>query len=118
MKRRDFLMRSGALSLAVAAPISGAAVLRRPALLDDPRAWVGSEFVSDQGVRLRLSEVTGFRVDAHTMQASLQFEVVGDGVPVEGNYRLSGIDTEETLFLQCGQRGPVACINRLHRSLV
>lgn len=118
MKRRDFLTRSVALSLAMAAPIGGAAMLRRPALLDDPRAWVGTEFVSEQGVRLRLAEVSDFRVDTHTMQANLQFEVAGDEAPTEGSYHLSCIGTEETLFLQNGQRGPVACINRLHRSLV
>lgn len=93
-------------------------MLRRPALLEDPRAWVGTEFVSTAGVRLRLSEVSSFRMDTHTMQASLQFEVVEGVEPPEGSHLLSCIGTDETLFLQSGRRGPVACVNRLHRSLV
>ncbi len=118
MKRRDFLMRSGAVSLAVAVPIGSVVMRTRATLLEDPRAYVGEAFVSAEGVRMRLAEVTGFRLDAHTMQAHLQFEVMQGDMPPEGSHLLSGAGTEETVFLQRGQRGPVACINRLHRSLV
>ena len=117
MKRRHFMLCTSAATVAAAVPLSAAAA-RRPALLDDPRAWLGSEFVSAEGVRLRLAEVVGVRVDSATMQADLKFEVVQGDAPREGSYVLRCDESEETLYLQPGQQGPVACINRLRRAWV
>ncbi|MGE0207775.1 MAG: hypothetical protein AB7S42_01375 [Lysobacteraceae bacterium] len=114
MKRRHFMLCTSAAALAAAAPL-GAMAARRPALLDDPRAWLGAEFVSADGVRLRLADVVGVRVDRDTVQANLVFHTVEGEWPGEGSYALRCGGTEESLYLQPGQGGPVACINRLRR---
>ncbi|MCX7564304.1 hypothetical protein OS176_12315 [Xanthomonadaceae bacterium XH05] len=118
MKRRHFMLCTSAASVAAAIPLTGTAATRRPALLDDPRAWLGSEFVSGDGTRLRLADVVGVRVDRYTMQADLRFELLEGKLPDEGSHTLHCDGSEETLFLQPGQHGPVACINRLRRTVV
>ncbi len=115
MKRRHFILCTSAAAVAAAVPL-GAAAARRPALLDDPRAWIGAEFVSADGVRLRLADVVGVRVDRDTMQADLQFQVLEGELPREGSHVLNCGQADETLYLQPGRHGPVACINRLRRT--
>lgn len=116
MKRRHFMLCTSAATVTAALPLSAAAA-RRPALLDDPRAWLGAEFVSDEGARLRLADVVGVRVDSATMQADLRFEVIQGNAPHEGSHVLRCGESIETLYLQPGKNGPVACINRLRRAL-
>ena len=115
MKRRHFMLCTSAAAVAATAPLSASA-MRRPALLDDPQAWIGTEFVSADGTRLRLADVVGVRVDHATMQADLRFEVMQGDSPREGSYVLRCGETDETLYLQPGRNGPVACINRLRRA--
>ena len=117
MKRRHFMLCASTVALAATAPLS-TATMRRPALLDDPRAWLGTEFISAQGVRLRLVEVVGVRVDQDTMQSNLKFQVMEGESPPEGSYVLQCDERDETLYLQSGKTGPVACINRLRRTQV
>lgn len=116
MKRRHFMLCTSAAAIATTAPLA-AASLHRPALLDDPRAWLGTEFTSGNGVRMKLSDVVGVRVDRHTMQANLHFSVLDGEAPHEGLHLLRCDQADETLYLQPGQNGPVACINRLRRTL-
>lgn len=115
MNRRHFMRCTSAATLVAAVPMATAAA-HRPALLDDPRAWVGTEFISSDGARLRLAEVIGVRVDQHTMQANLQFQLVQGEPPREGSHTLQCGQGHETLYLQPGEHGPVACINRLRRT--
>ena len=116
MKRRHFMLSTRVAAVAATAPLA-AMPLHRPALLDDPRAWLGTEFTSGDGVRLKLTDVVGVRVDRHTMQADLHFSVMGGELPREGLHLLRCDQADETLYLQPGQHGPVACINRLRRTL-
>ena len=51
MKRRDFLLRSTAVAAVAGVPF-GVALLQRGSLLDDPQAWIGTEFELPDGVRL------------------------------------------------------------------
>lgn len=116
MKRRDFLLSSAAVALTASAPL-GARVLQSGSLLDDPQAWVGTEFELPDGTRVVLSGVFDQRFDAHTVQSRLQFTLRAGSVPREGSYVLCSRAQNETLFLQAGREGPVACINRLHHAI-
>lgn len=116
MKRRHFMLSTSVAAVAATAPLTATA-MHRPALLDDPRAWLGTEFTSSDGVRLKLTDVVGVRVDRHTMQANLHFSVMDGELPHEGLHLLHCDQTDEALYLQPGQNGPVACINRLRRTL-
>jgi hypothetical protein len=116
MKRRDFLLSSAAVAIVAGAPF-GASALQRGSLLDDPHAWIGTEFALPDGTRLVLSSVSERRFDAHTVQSNLQFTSHA-GTPLrEGSYELCSEALNETLFLQAGRAGPVACVNRLHHAL-
>lgn len=116
MKRRDFLLGSTAVALAASAPL-GASVLQRGSLLDDPQAWIGAEFELPDGTRLVLSGVSDRRVDAHSVQSNLQFTLRAGTLPREGSHELCSRALNETLFLQAGRDGPVACLNRLHHAI-
>lgn len=115
MKRRHFMLGAGVAATGAALPLAAAAA-RRPALLDDPRAWLGEEFVSADGLRLRLAEVTAVRVDRDTMQADLHFELLHGEFAGEGIRALRCGASENELYLQPGEAGAVACINRLRRT--
>lgn len=115
MKRRNFLLGAGVAATGAALPLAVSAA-RRPALLDDPRAWLGEEFVSDEGLRLRLTQVEAVRVDRDTMQADLHFEVLQGEFTAAGIQALRCGRSENPLYLQPGATGAVACINRLRRA--
>ncbi len=117
MNRRQF-MRCGGMAAAVAAVPLGAVLTRRPALLDDPQAWLGAVFSTEEGLRLRLVEVSGVRVDRHTVQAGLRFDLLEGRHETDGSHTLRCSGQEATLFLQPGMNGPVACVNRLRQRLV
>lgn len=112
MKRRDFLMRSAGTAVLGAMPLGATAGWRGP-LLDDPQAWLGREFRLADGSRLTLAAVEQLPTDGRSKQARLQFRVQSGTAPREGSHALSCGVEEETLFLQAGRDGPVACINRL-----
>jgi len=116
MKRRDFMLRSGAAGAALALPLGAAAGARRLPLLDDPRAWLGEEFTTGEGRRLRLTEVRGVRVDRDTLQADLRFAALDGGEPCLGVHELHGDGEAHALYLQPCSDGSVACINRLRRT--
>lgn len=116
MKRREFVLRSGGAALLGAIPLSAAATARAP-LLDDPAAWIGTRFTLSDGSRLELTGVESVARDLVSTQSRLQFRTVSGTPPCEGLHALSTAWDGESLFLQAGREGPVACINRLHRGV-
>ncbi|MGQ0800604.1 MAG: hypothetical protein ACT4NL_10905 [Pseudomarimonas sp.] len=114
MKRRDFMLRSAGSVMLGAAPL-GAAAAWHGALLDDPQSWIGREFRLADGSQLALAAVEPVANDRDSIQMRLQFRVVSGSTPREGSHALSCGFDEETLFLQPGRDGPVACLNRLKR---
>lgn len=112
MKRRDFLIQSAGVALLGTAPLSLVASPRGD-LLDDPSAWVGTRFRTDDGTTLELSGVTELNIDPRSRQCRLQFRAVTGPAPTDGLHRLIAADCEQTLFLQSGGHGPVACLNLL-----
>ncbi len=118
MKRRDFLLGSTAAGVAVAAAFGAASLPWRRSLLDDPRAWVGTQFELPDGTRLVLESVSDAGSDAYSVQTRLQFALREGAAPREGSHELRSATACETLFLQPGRQGPVACINRLHLGAV
>jgi hypothetical protein len=116
MKRREFVLRSGGAALLGAIPLGAAAAVRAP-LLEDPAAWIGTRFTLSDGSRLELTGVEAVARDHLSTQSRLQFRTVSGTTPREGLHALSAAWDEQSLFLQSGREGPVACINRLHRSV-
>jgi hypothetical protein len=112
MKRREFFLATAGAALVVAVPAVSTALSRR-ALLDDPQAWLGDEFLLADGARLRLAGVEHLQCDEHCTQARLQFSMVAGAAPAEGAHELRSASGCESVFLQAGRAGPVACINRL-----
>lgn len=112
MKRREFLVRSAGAALLAATPLGMAAAMRG-SLLEEPQAWVGSEFRLADGSRITLAGVEQLACDRHTTQLRLQFHTVSGAAPAEGTHVLTSGWRDEPVFLQAGHAGPVACINRL-----
>lgn len=113
MKRRDFLLRSAGAALLGAVPLCVAAA-SRGSLLDDPQGWIGTRFGLGDGSTLELARAERVSGDAQSSQWRLQFRTVTGNDPREGTHALACGFREESLFLQAGREGPVACINRLH----
>jgi hypothetical protein len=116
MQRRDFMLRSAGAALLGAIPFGASAALRGP-LLEDPLAWLGTMFRLPDGSRIELAGVEPVVGDRLSTQVRLQFRTVSGSAPREGTHVLAAGWHEELLFLQAGREGPVACINRLHRSV-
>ena len=116
MKRRDFVVRSAGAAVLGAVPLGAVAALRG-SLLDDPKAWLGTTFRLPDGSYLELADVEALAGDRYSRQVRLQFRMLTGAAPREGTHALECGSGEETLFLQAGREGPVACINRLHRSV-
>jgi hypothetical protein len=114
MKRREFVMRSATAGLIGAIPLGVAAAIRGP-LLEDPLAWLGTTFALPDGGHLELVGVETLPGDRHSTQLRLQFRSVSGASPREGTHALATTWGEQSLFLQSGRDGPVACVNRLHR---
>lgn len=112
MKRRDFMRRSAGTALLGALPLAATAGWHG-ALLDDPEAWIGREFRLADGTGLTLAAVEQLPADGYSRQARLQFKLMSGSAPREGTHALRCGIEEESLFLQAGREGPVACINRL-----
>jgi hypothetical protein len=112
MQRRGFLLNSMAAAALVAVPPAIAASVRGP-LLDDPLAWLGTRFATTGGATLELVAVEQLELDPRSTQCRLQFRNLTGAAPAEGIHRLSGAGEEQSLFLQAGSKGPVACLNRL-----
>lgn len=112
MQRRAFLAQSMAAAAVAAAPTALLASVRSP-LLDDPLAWLGTRFATSAGATLELVGVEQLETDPHCSQCRLQFRNVHGAAPVEGIHRLTAAGSEQSLFLQAGRKGPVACLNRL-----
>jgi hypothetical protein len=115
MKRRGFLGASIGAALVAALP-TGFARASRGSLLEDPVSWLGTEFRLADGSRLELDKVEHHDCDRHSTQLRLKFRIVEGVPPLEGTHALAGGGCEQALFLQEGDAGPVACINRLRLS--
>lgn len=112
MKRRDFLFCSTGSLLLAALPLSALAAARG-SLLDDPQAWLGTAFQTADGATLELAEVEQLGGDGYTQQVRLRFRTLAGASPTEGIHQLVNGWHRESLFLQNGRAGPVACVNRL-----
>lgn len=116
MKRRDFLSRSTGTLLVAALPCAALAATRG-SLLDDPQAWLGTAFRTTGGAMLELTDVEQLSGDPYTRQERLRFRTLTGASPIEGIHSLASDGSHESVYLQSGREGPVACVNRL-RALV
>ncbi len=112
MKRRDFFLSSTGAALLGSLPCVASAALRG-SLLDDPQAWVGTAFHTTDGAMLELAEVEKLAGDTYSDQVRLRFRTIAGSAPSEGTHLLASGWSSESLFLQSGREGPVACVNRL-----
>ena len=112
MKRREFLLGAALAGGAAALPL-GIAWLRQPPLLDDPHAWVGRRFITDDGATLELVEVEQLSADARTTQSRLRFALIAGELPGEGMHAMRCGASNTALFLQSSREGAIACVNRL-----
>jgi hypothetical protein len=112
MKRRDFLSCSTGSVLLATLPCAAVAAARG-SLLDDPQAWLGTAFRTATGATLELAEVEQLAGDAYSQQVRLRFRTVSGVAPPEGTHLLASGWSRESLFLQNGREGSVACVNRL-----
>lgn len=115
MSRRAFLKHTAAAALLGAVPL-GVAAAARGSLLDDPEAWVGTRFRVADGGMLELARAERVASGGQSSQWRLQFRTLSGAAPGEGMHALACGFDQEVLFLQSGRAGPVACINRLHRT--
>ena len=113
MNRRLFLASSVAAALVGGVPVVQAVSLGRQGLLEAPEAWLGERFRLVSGQVLQLAAVEAVGCDVACEQSTLQFRVIDGSAVPEGIHELRCGSASESLYLQSGRAGPVACLNRL-----